>query len=66
MATRLVSKGGKPISLKYCSKNSDCNKITSLILSSESLSDDVIWEELPENHYIYLNRDQMKLMIEPL
>lgn len=66
MATRFVSKGEKSISLKYCSKNSDCNKITSLILSSESLSDDVIWEELPENHYIYLNRDQMKLMIEPL
>ncbi len=67
MATRFVSKGEKSLSLKYCSKSKEHNKISSLILSSESLSDDdKLWQELPENHYIYLNKDNMKCIVEAL
>lgn len=67
MATRFVSKGEKSLSLRYCSKCIEQNKTSSLILSSESLSDDnQLWQELPENHYIYLTKDNMKCIIEGL
>jgi len=67
MATRFVSKGEKSLSLKYCSKLKEHNESASIILSSESLTDDdKLWQELPENHYIYINNDHMKCVIEPL
>lgn len=65
MATRFVSKEEKSLSLKYCSKFENQNKIDSLVLSSESLNDDDrLWEELPENHYIYINKKHMKLKVD--
>ena len=67
MATRFVSKGEKSLSLKYYSKSKEHNKISSLILSSEALSDDdKLWQELPENHYIFLNKNHMKCIIAAL
>lgn len=67
MATRFASKGEKSLSLQYSSKPDNLNKVSSLILSSESLSDDeTLWENLPENHFVYLDRECMKLKIGPL
>jgi predicted glutamine amidotransferase len=67
LATRFVSKGEDSLSLKYCTQDKNNHKISSLILSSESLNDDELsWNELPEQHYIYINKEKMQCMIEPL
>lgn len=67
MATRFVSKGEKSLSLRYLSKTNGKDKIDSLTISSESLDDnDILWSELPENHFLYINKDDMKLKIEQL
>lgn len=67
MATRFVSKDEKSLSLKYYTKVNNSNQISSLILSSESLdNNEILWEELPENHYIYLNKNNMKLTINEI
>jgi len=68
IATRYVSKGETSLSLNYCIKsNASDKKISSIILSSEALNDnDEVWFEVPENHYICLNRDDMKFKVEEI
>lgn len=65
IATRFVSKGENSLSLKYRHIPKNAHKISSLILSSESLDgSDEEWDELPENHYIYLSRNNMQVKVE--
>ncbi|MGC0371800.1 MAG: hypothetical protein DGJ47_000501 [Rickettsiaceae bacterium] len=67
IATRFVSKGKKSLSLKYLPKIDTSNKVSSLVISSESLSDDgTIWDELPENHYLHINKNSMKPRVEKI
>lgn len=66
IATRFVSKNEKSLSLKYFPTSKGA-KLSSLILSSESLDgNDEGWGELPENHYIYINKNDMQIKIEQI
>lgn len=67
VATRFVSKNQSALSLKYLAKMTDSSTVFSLILSSEALDDDnKNWLSLPENHYLYLNKSDMKIKIEKI
>ncbi len=67
LATRFASKEEKSLSLKYSATSNGHNKLSSLTLSSESLTDDEkLWQELPQNHYIYISKDNMECIIEPI
>jgi predicted glutamine amidotransferase len=67
IATRFVSKGEKSLSLKYTNNFEVENKLSSLVLSSEPLNDDDgLWKDVPENHYIYINKKNMKSKIVEL
>ncbi len=67
MATRFVSKEQKSLSFKYSSRLQTDNETIALILSSEALDDDEeAWHELPENHYIYLNKNNMQVKLGTL
>lgn len=67
LGTKFVSKGEKPLSLKYFFNAKGGQASPSLILSSEPLDDyDDLWEEVPENSYIYIDRDAMRVKIESL
>jgi glutamine amidotransferase len=65
IATRFVSKGETALSLNYSVKSDNNGTISSLILSSESLNDnESLWNDLPINHYIYINKNDMKIVID--
>ncbi len=66
MATRFVSKDEKPLSLRYFIEKAEDGTAPSLTLSSEALDDEEQWSEVPENSYIYFNKQDMRLIIESL
>lgn len=67
LATRFVSKDKESLLLNYSVTKTEA-KIDSLIVSSESLGDShsFDWQRLPENHYLYVNKNTMTLKIEPI
>lgn len=65
LATRFVSKSQTPLSLQYCHGLNEDQTISSLFVSSEPLNDNT-WNELPTNHALYLNKNDMMLQTIPL
>lgn len=64
LATRFGSKDQGSISLKYSESHID-DKLSSIKISSEILDDNQDeWKEVPDNHYIYINKKDMSLKID--
>lgn len=67
VATRYVSKSQKSLTLKYLNNKTLDDELTSIILSSEPLDEDSSdWNDLPENHYIYINKRDMQMHLGSL
>ena len=67
IGTRFATKGYESLSLKYHTKLTENNEITSLILSSEALDENELkWHDFPDNHYLHINKSDMVLTFKEI
>ena len=62
LVARFVSKDAGSLSLKY-SINYKGDNIESILFSSEELDDVSVWNEVEDNHYIYINKNDMQMIV---